>query len=36
VLTEAGRAHCVSGKRTLSNRGDHQQLDTAAKTFATL
>ena len=36
VITEAGRAHCVSGKRTLFNRGDQEQLETAAKTFATL
>lgn len=36
TLTEAGRAHCVSGKRTLFNRGDQEQLETAAKTFAAL
>ncbi|RJQ09613.1 MAG: hypothetical protein C4558_06095 [Dehalococcoidia bacterium] len=36
VLTEAGRAHCVSAKRTLFNRSDQEQLETAAKTFATL
>lgn len=36
VLTDAGRAQCVSGKRTLFNRGDQEQLETAAKTFATV
>lgn len=36
TLTEAGRAHCVSGKRTLFNRGDQEQLEAAAKMFAAL
>ncbi len=36
TLTDAGRAHCVSGKRTLFNRGDQEQLEAAAKTFATV
>lgn len=36
TLTESGRAHCVSGKRTLFNRGDQEQLEAAAKTFATV
>lgn len=36
TLTESGRAHCVSGKRTLFNRCDQEQLEAAAKTFATV
>lgn len=36
TLTESGRAHCVSGKRTLFSRGDQEQLESAAKTFATV
>ncbi len=35
-LTETGRATCVSGKRTLFNKGDQEQLEAAAKTFATV
>ncbi len=36
TLTESGRAHCVSGKRTLFNKRDQEQLEAAAKTFATV
>lgn len=36
MLTDSGRAHCVSGKRTLFNKGDQEQLEAAAKVFATI
>ena len=36
VLTDAGKAHCLSSKRTLFNRGDIEQLNEAAKVFDTL
>lgn len=36
TLTETGRAHCVSSKRTLFNKGDQEQLEAAAKVFATV
>lgn len=36
TLTETGRAHCVSGKRTLFNKRDQEQLEAAAATFATV
>jgi hypothetical protein len=36
TLTETGRATCVSGKRTLFNRGDQEQLEAAATTFASI
>lgn len=36
TLTTTGRAHCVSSKRTLFSRGDQEQLEAAARTFATV
>lgn len=36
VLTEAGRAHSVTSKRTLFNKGDVEQLEQAAHVFDTL
>lgn len=36
TLTEEGRAHCVSSKRTLFNQGDREQLEAAALLFDTL
>jgi hypothetical protein len=36
TLTESGRAQCVSGKRTLFNKRDQEQLEAAAATFATV
>lgn len=36
TLTEEGRAHCVSSKRTLFNQGDREQLEGAAAEFSTL
>ena len=36
ALTLTGRAHCVSSKRTLFNKGDRDQLEGAAQIFATL
>ena len=35
VLTPEGRAHCVSSKRTLFNKGDREQLEGAAAIFST-
>ena len=36
ALTPAGRAHCVSSRRTLFNRRDILELDEAAAVFDTL
>ncbi|MSQ14842.1 MAG: hypothetical protein EXR50_03140 [Dehalococcoidia bacterium] len=36
LITPAGRASCLSSKRTLFNRGDIQQLEEAAPVFDTL
>lgn len=36
VLTMAGRAHCVSSKRTLFSQRDREQLEEAARLFNTL
>ncbi len=36
ILTPTGRSYCVSGKRTLFNKGDIQQLEEAAPVFDTL
>ena len=36
ILTEAGRAHCITSKRTLFNQRDREQLEEAARTFSTV
>jgi hypothetical protein len=36
TLTDEGLAHCISGKRTLFNQGDREQLEGAALVFDTL
>jgi hypothetical protein len=36
TLTDDGKAHCVSSKRTLFNQGDREQLEAAALVFDTL
>ncbi len=36
VLTEAGRAHCVTSKRTLFNQGARAELEGAARIFDTV
>ena len=36
VLTPAGRAHCVSTKRTLFNQSDREQLEGSARSFDAL
>jgi len=34
ILTEPGRAHCITSKRTLFNQRDREQLEEAARTFS--
>ncbi len=36
TLTDDGKAHCVSSKRTLFNQGDREQLEAASLVFDTL
>ncbi|MBI2886500.1 MAG: hypothetical protein HYY02_04755 [Chloroflexi bacterium] len=36
LLTEEGRARCVSNKKTLFNQGDREQLEAAATVFNSL
>ena len=35
MLSDEGRAHCVSSKRTLFNKGDMEQLEGASRIFTT-